>query len=219
MTLDSCLKVVQILFYITVGITAVLTFISAKRGLLNAVNTEYQKRVMDRLAEVSADLVEQFDWDSSKHLIHSSSSDEVFDTIINEWEPFKIELTETEDRPIGLPTGIPVPQTIYDLLKTVERIQSDPFIPAKLKKDLYEFYDQKGEVMSTVYSNVFSKFQESLAKKETWENLSTHKVRVYRDILLELKEGLISFDYFDNQAHKLRQDIQEYMNQFDSLTK
>ena len=53
MTIDTLSKIVQISFYIVVGLTAVLTYISAKKGLLNTVNTEYQKKVINRLEEIS----------------------------------------------------------------------------------------------------------------------------------------------------------------------
>jgi hypothetical protein len=36
------LKIVQIVFYTIAGIVAILTYLAARRGLLNTVNTEYQ---------------------------------------------------------------------------------------------------------------------------------------------------------------------------------
>jgi CRP-like cAMP-binding protein len=42
-------------------IVAILTYLAAKRGLLNTVNTEYQKRVMDRLQKLSEELYSEFD--------------------------------------------------------------------------------------------------------------------------------------------------------------
>ncbi len=46
MTLDDGLKVTQIAFYVAAGVVAILTYLKAKRGLLNTVNTEYQKKVV-----------------------------------------------------------------------------------------------------------------------------------------------------------------------------
>ena len=49
-TLDDVLKIVQITFYIFGVIIAILTYSKCKKScLLNTVNTEYKKRVMDRL--------------------------------------------------------------------------------------------------------------------------------------------------------------------------
>src|SRR5215510_3394577 len=69
LTLDSILKLIQTLFYIVAGTLAILTYRSAKRGLLNTVNTEYQKRVMDRLKELSDELASEFDPDSPNYWI------------------------------------------------------------------------------------------------------------------------------------------------------
>jgi hypothetical protein len=54
--LGDTLKIVQTTFYVIGSIIAILTYRAARRGLLNTVNTEYQKRVMDRLQKLSEDL-------------------------------------------------------------------------------------------------------------------------------------------------------------------
>ena len=61
------LKIVQIAFYAIASIVAILTYRAARRGLLNTVNTEYQKRVMDRLQKLSEDLYSEFDPSSPAH--------------------------------------------------------------------------------------------------------------------------------------------------------
>src|SRR5579863_667800 len=61
------LKFVQIGFYTIAAIVAILTYRAARRGLLNTVNTEYQKRVMDRLQKLSEDLYSEFDPSSPTH--------------------------------------------------------------------------------------------------------------------------------------------------------
>jgi hypothetical protein len=49
--LGDILKILQITFFGTGTIIAILTYRAAKRGLLNTVNSEFQKRVMDRTAQ------------------------------------------------------------------------------------------------------------------------------------------------------------------------
>ena len=48
-------------FYIIAGIVAVLTYRAAVKGWLTPTNTEYQKRVIDRLAKLSEGLFAEFD--------------------------------------------------------------------------------------------------------------------------------------------------------------
>jgi len=55
--IDVILKLVQIAFYLTAAIIAVLTYLKAIRGLLSPVNTEYQKKVIERLGMVSDELL------------------------------------------------------------------------------------------------------------------------------------------------------------------
>ena len=65
--MDSVLKFVQILFYLTAGFVAILTYIKAKSGLLNTINTEYHKKVIDRLSALSEDLFSEFDHESDNY--------------------------------------------------------------------------------------------------------------------------------------------------------
>src|SRR5690349_6251808 len=66
------LKLVQTGFYIVGAIIAILTYRAARRGLLNSVNTEYQKRVMDRLQKLSEELYSEFDPSSPNYWARSN---------------------------------------------------------------------------------------------------------------------------------------------------
>lgn len=46
MTLDTLLKVAQISFYLIASTIAILTYIKAKKGLLNTINSEYHKKII-----------------------------------------------------------------------------------------------------------------------------------------------------------------------------
>ena len=106
--MTTLIQIVQILFYITVGSVAVMTYIKAKNGLLNAVNTEYQKRVMDRLAEVSSYLYSEFDWTTDDFWARSDFSGEVIDRINEQALKIKHELITGKIEPSAI--GIPVPE-------------------------------------------------------------------------------------------------------------
>jgi len=73
LSLDEIQKVAQIAFYVTLAVVTVLTFLRAKKGLLSNVNTEYHKKVIERLDTLSKALLDEYDLDSpnhwSKHLL------------------------------------------------------------------------------------------------------------------------------------------------------
>lgn len=79
--MDFFVKIFQIGFYVTASIIAVLTFVKAKNGLLNSVNTEYQKRVMERLSDLSDEIWEEFDFSSANHWSKNKALDEVLERI------------------------------------------------------------------------------------------------------------------------------------------
>ena len=64
MDTDTILKITQIGFYITGGTIAVLTYLKVKDGLLNTVNTEYQKKALAKVEEISNYLISEFDEES-----------------------------------------------------------------------------------------------------------------------------------------------------------
>lgn len=218
MSLDDILKMTQVLFYLAVGSTAVLTYRSAKRGLLNAVNTEYQKRVMDRLAEISDDLVDHLDYDSSNHFIHTVPCSEVFDELIEKWKPYKSEIIEHGGIPDVINTELSPPRNVIDLFKTAERIRSDPFVPEVLRSILSNFYLDKVKILASVFGEVFDEVQVKLLQEKNWEDLESLKNQAYVDIIGRLfSEGHFN-SAFEEKVHDLRNRIQNYMKQFDSIT-
>ena len=66
-TLDDVQKAIQIAFWLVSGTVVVLTYLKARKSVLSTVNSEYQKRVMDRLQKLSEQLYEEFDMDSDEH--------------------------------------------------------------------------------------------------------------------------------------------------------
>jgi hypothetical protein len=75
----------QIAFYVTLAVVTVLTFLRAKKGLLSNVNTEYHKKVIERLDALSKALLDEYDLDSpnhwSKHLLAGDAVRKINKTI------------------------------------------------------------------------------------------------------------------------------------------
>ena len=65
--MDIAVKIFQSLFYIIASTVAIMTYLKAKDGLLNSVNTEYQKKVMEKLTQLSEEIIDEFDFSSETH--------------------------------------------------------------------------------------------------------------------------------------------------------
>jgi len=67
--LQEVLTSVQILFFLVTGAVVILTYINARKSLLNPVHTAYQKLVINKLKELSEELYSEFEPESPKHWI------------------------------------------------------------------------------------------------------------------------------------------------------
>jgi hypothetical protein len=133
MTIDNFSKVVQSLFYLIAGSVAVLTYLKAKNGLLNSVNTEYQKKVLERLGALSSDLFAEFDPSSERHWVHRRTAEFVHKAIHEELAPYRSDIVRKK-ADVRDYIGIPVPPEFRELEALAAQIRSDPFIPEGIRR-------------------------------------------------------------------------------------
>ena len=79
----------QTVFYIVTTILAVLTYINAKKSILSPVNTEYQKRIFDRLSEVTNFISSEFQMGSPEYYLYQQPMKETLKEIVKEYENLK----------------------------------------------------------------------------------------------------------------------------------
>lgn len=103
MTLDDCLKIVQILFYVSAGTIAVLTFLSAKKGLLNPINTEYHKRAFEKIEHLSDDLLSEFDPTSDNYWAKEDPLKEFLEEIHDVFNKNKVQILKDKKFVYGQP--------------------------------------------------------------------------------------------------------------------
>jgi hypothetical protein len=213
MSLDDTLKLVQIGFYVAAGTVAILTYIKAKNGLLNAVNTEYKKRVMDRLAEISKDLIAEYDPESPKHWSRIDSVKEVLDILHKEIRPRKAEIIRTGE----MDTGIPCSSRWLELSRMADIIRSDPFIPRHIRAKLLDLFESRAEVMMGVYCDEVEGYQNELKKGKHWDTLDTNHHWLHNRILDKLNERGCGIAQIEKEVHALRNIIQDYFESFDPI--
>lgn len=215
MNLDTYLKLSQIAFYMVGGTIAVLTYIKAKNGLLNAVNTEYKKRVMDRLAEVSRELLSEYDWQSPKHWSRLDPVKEVVDRVHEGILPHKESILKSGK----ILSGIPISARERELFGIVDVLKSDPFIPRKIRAMLVDFYKNRAEAMSSVFLEEITVYQQGLAEGRHWDSLERNRYWIHNNIIMKMEERGCGIGQVEEEVHVIRNAIQEYFEQFDPIRK
>lgn len=213
MHLDEWLKVTQMGFYITAGSVAVLTYLKAKNGLLNAVNTEYKKRVMDRLAEVSSDLLSEYDPESPNHWIRKKSVQEVLEQLHESIRDHKEEIIKYGH----MKGGIPIPSEYQRLQRTAILVRSDPFIPRDLRSEILDFFENRAETMIGIYIEQIEQYQNGLKTGKYWDALDNNHNWLHNRILDELVKRGCGISQIEEEVHKIRNHIQDYFEQYDPI--
>lgn len=216
LTIDDVLKTVQIFFYITVAVVTILTYRSAKNGLLNTVNTEYQKKVIDKLEEISVELGSEFDpmspnyWANYNPVKHSVSE---INDIFERNKDYILELEE-------YPFGVIVPSNINRLSNFMARIKSDPFVPKEIREVVVEFLEKRTQITMSVYCNELESYAESLVdgvKPLETDGEDLKFDGFHNSIIEKLNEEGCGITTIEAGINKMRSCIQLYLESFNPV--
>ena len=209
--LENTLKVAQITFYVIGTILAILTYRAAKRGLLNTVNTEYQKRVMDRLQKLSEDLYSEFDPSSATHW---STDKPVHDAVQNINEVFSNHKGEIlAQRKYYY--GIPVTNDTERLRCLLAPAISDPFIPDNIRTVVVDLLRDRLDVLESIYLREFEKYADDLAKGKKTPLIELDDVnKLHNRIVDQRNKQGCGITQIEREVHEVRRLIQEYFELF-----
>jgi hypothetical protein len=209
--LGDTLKTVQIAFYVIAAILAILTYRAAKRGLLNTVNTEYQKRVMDRLQKLSEDLYSEFDPSSPTHW---SMTKPVHDSIRHINEVFQNH--QDEIRAIRkYYYGTPVTEDTERLRRLLAPAISDPFIPDSIRAAVIDLLENRLSVLNGLYFREFEKYADNLAKGRLLPLTELDDInKIHNRIMVQRNKQGCGVTQIENEVHEIRRLIQEYFESF-----
>ncbi|MGF7213732.1 hypothetical protein GGE65_008382 [Skermanella aerolata] len=210
--LDYWLKVTQIIVSIVVGIVTVLTYRAAKRGLLNTVNTEYQKLVMARLKELSEDLYSEFDPASPTRWYANNPVYEAVKHINEAFENNKEEVLALRKYYYG----VPVTNDVQRLQKLLGSVVSDPFIPEKIRVVVVDLLENRLAVLSSIYVKEFEKYSDNLAKGKRSPAVEIDDInKINNDIVKQRNLQGCGVTQIESAVHDIRLLIQEYFEEFD----
>jgi len=209
--LGDILKIIQIGFYAIGTIVAMLTYRAAKRDLLNTVNTEYQKRVMDRLHKLSEDLYSEFDLSSPMHWatirpVHHAIQEinEVFENNMDEI------LTARKYY-----YGIPYTEDVKRLQHLLDPVVSDPFIPENIRAAVIDLLKNRLHVLNGIYIREFEKYADKLANGKQLPLSELDDVNSLHNKIVEQKnmQGC-RITQIEDEVHDIRGLIQDYFDSF-----
>jgi hypothetical protein len=210
-TLGDALKIIQIAFYAIGMIVAILTYRAAKRGLLNTVNTEYQKRVMDRLQKLSEDLYSEFDLSAPTHWARIRPVHEAIEAINEVFENRRDEILTARKYYCGTPYTEDV-RRLRDLL---DPVVSDPFIPENIRAAVIDLLRNRLYVLQGIYGREFDKYADSLAKGKEAPLTELDDVnKLHNKIIEQMNKQGCGITQIEREVHEIRGLIQDYFDSF-----
>jgi hypothetical protein len=214
-TLDQVLKIVQIVFYIVGIIAVILTYWTAKSGLLNTVNTEYQKKVMDRLKELSDELASEFDPDSPNYWLKTDPITEVVNLVNQRF----LENQEMILKTGIFPPGVPVGKDFQRLSRLITNIKTDPFIPSRIRNLVVDSLGKRADAIMEIYISEISEYINKLAKGKNIKNPDKNLGLVHNKIVDRLEKNGFGLVQVEKDVDNIRLAIQDYFISYDPLPK
>jgi uncharacterized protein (UPF0147 family) len=213
--LEPILKIDQIIFYLAATVLAILTYISAKKGLLNTVNTEYQKKVMDKLQNLSDELFSEFDSSSPNYWAGKEYVQDALVEIHKQMEVFKNQ--SNVKVPIEFAPVTPDVQRIKTIL---ERNKTDPFVPKHIRNMIIRHLENRLKTMEDIYIKEFMRYSKELSTKEDPsmpDNIRNIAAVVHNKINDELNKNGVGIGQIEHQIHFIREEIQKYYESYNPL--
>jgi hypothetical protein len=205
------LKVVQIFFYVIAAIVAVLTYRAAKKGWLAPVNTEYQKRVMERLAKLSEDLYSEFDPNSEHYWPKIKPVHGAIDHMNGVFERYKAEILATK----AWGYGSPQTEDVRRMEQLLRPVVSDPFIPESIREAVVDFLENRIAVLSNIYIDEFETYGDGLATGTQQPLTELNEANAIHNRVVDAQHAQgCGISAIENEIHDLRGLIQSYFDGF-----
>jgi len=207
---------VQIAFYIIGATIAILTYRSAKRGLLNTVNTEYHKRVIDHLEKLSETLYSEFDPDSDSYIARSFNINriarerlEVHNQIHGGKYPqdlilHRVELTELESK----------------LYKLIKELKSSPFLPDHIVNYTVEYLTGRVKSINDIKMKYYFEILHKEMKKDGIippEGINHLVYWFEQSVRYGINKSEYGEEEVEMEVHKIRTMIKDYLKSFNPL--
>lgn len=214
MELDSLAKITQIIFYTGGLFLGVLTYRRAKSTILNTVNTEYHKKVIDRLSDLSEALYREFDFSSDELWYRQDDFGQVVDKLHQEIASRKDAILAKGE----VDAGIMASPKMIQISTMLNKYKSDPFVPESIRNKVVSLLEKRDKAMNQAYLSVMYEYMSELAKGQHWETLDTNKHWLNSKVEERLAKAGVGFADLRDAVHDIRLEIQRYFKQFSTMT-
>lgn len=216
MDLDHVTKIAQIAFYAVGGSIAVLTYLKAKNGLLNTINTEFHKRVLDRLAALSDELFDEFDSASKNHWSNDDVAGEIVSSIHEVLDPVKGKLSENEVLADYAP-GIPIPTQHSRLVAYLTRVKSDPFVPPAIRDKVVRYLAGRADALMNAVMIEGERYIAGLSEGKYWDTVDTNKHWMHNNIIDHLYRDGYNISQNEQAVVEIREAIRTYFESYNPI--
>jgi hypothetical protein len=213
MSIDDYSKIAQIVFYLIVATIAVLTYLKAKSTLLNSVNTEYHKHVINSLIDASNSLFSEFEDESENHWLKSNNLEEIIKEINEEFIERKDDILKMGE----FHGGVMVTPLQKRLSSLIRGYKSDPFLPEEIRKEILDLLENRYRVDHSISFKEITEYRNSLAKGEYADTLDMNYAFIHNKINSQLYEMGCGISQVEESVHEIRMGIKNYLEKFNPL--
>lgn len=210
MYLDVVSKLAQIVFYAGGLVLGALTYRRAKSTILNTVNTEYHKKVIERVSALSDELYREFDSFSDDAWHKHNDTKVVIERLHEGILENKAEILARGE----LEGGIPVSPLQLRLSNLMRKYKSDPFLPTPIRNKVVALHQKRFEATFDAYMHVLEEYQSKLAQGKYWDTLDTNYGWLHNQINDRLYSSGMGISQVEEAVHDIRLEIQRYFDKF-----
>ncbi|WP_243557963.1 hypothetical protein [Priestia megaterium] len=236
--LKDIASIVQICFYVVGATIAILTYRSAKRGLLNTVNTEYHKRVLDHLHELSETLYTEFEFNLEDHSDKNHPFTKTFNiNLVVEEIVYYLSgyvrrggIVEKNNLDAFMDFFYAYPIIFKKSVNMRNQIESDPFIPENIANYVVKYLDERASAVREIirfqrprYVKVFIDNERYILESlETNNNVIDERIyslfaHLERDFRSQLTLRELGPIHNLENIHAIRTMIRDYLKSFNPL--
>lgn len=216
MLLDNISKIFQIAFYVVGGSVAVMTYLKAKNGLLNTINTEYHKKVIERLALLSDELFAEFDRSGDKFWSKDDIAGEVIKRIHEELADYKEDILSKKADPKDI-CGIPVPSKHQEIDAYLNRVKSDPFIPPTIRNKVVSYLSGRSSSMMNAIVEEAELYIKGLGEGKYWSTSETNQYWFHNHLMDRIRKDGFGIQDNEKLVIEIREDIRKYFEAYNPI--